>query len=168
MNSLYCMPSLDQCADHAQYAMVCGDVEVVDGWCRRARHAVDRRAVFDHRFEYSAMEVFIETIEQPPTPVFAKRREGAEQRIRPPVRYTGHDQMPRCGDRRDRLAVRDMARDQRTGNRAHSDLVSAIPDRDRFPRSGRKQIIEWRGVGTDILPAHIAGRAVSAAPAALD
>src|SRR5215472_10779343 len=138
MNSLYCMFSLDQCADHAQYAVVCCDVEVVDGWCRQARHAVDRWAMFDHRLENSAMEVFVETAEQRRMPVFAKRREGADQRVCPPVRYTGHDQMPRCGDRRDRFAVRDMTCDQRTGNRTHPDLVSAIPDRDRFPGAARK------------------------------
>src|SRR3984893_657716 len=168
MNSLYCMPSLDQGADHSQDAMVCGNVEIVYGQRLQPRHPVDRGAVLNSRLEHSAVDRLIEAGEQCRTPILTKDRERADQRVGSPIRNARHDKMLCRGNARDRLAVLDLPRDQRAGNGTHPDLVSAIADRDCVPRTGREQVIERCGVRTDVLTAHIARRAVSAAPAALD
>ena len=66
--------------------------------------------------------------------------ERTEKAIGPPVRDPGHDQMPRRGDASDLSPMIDMLRDQSAGERAHSDFVSAIPDRDRLPRPGGEKL----------------------------
>src|SRR5947209_7693352 len=107
MNCLYRMPLLDQCADHSQYAVVCGDVEIVYGRCLEARYAVDRRAVFDHRFEHRAVERVVQAREQYRTPILAEHGERADEGVGPPIRDAGYDQMASGRDARDRLPVRD-------------------------------------------------------------
>ena len=64
--------------------------------------------------------------------------------------------------------MRDMRADQRRGQRSHADLVAAVADRDASPRAGQEQFVERRGEGADVLAAHVARRAVGAAPAAFD
>src|SRR5262245_4628122 len=112
MNSLYCMTSLDHGAHHSQDAMMCGDAEIVYGQRLQARNAADRGAALDGRLEDSAVDRLVEPGEQCRTPIRAKCCERADERIGPPIRDAGHDKMPRRGDARDRLAVRDMPRDE--------------------------------------------------------
>src|SRR5207253_10643683 len=112
MNCLYDMPSLDQGADLPQDAVVRGDVEIIHRRGSLKRYAVDRRAVLDGCCEHGAVEVLVEACEQSPTPILTQRGKRSDKRIGSPVRHAGDDEMPRCGNARDRLAVRYMARDQ--------------------------------------------------------
>src|ERR1700730_6621073 len=156
MKFLYFMPLLDQRTYLSQHAVVRSDVEIVHGRCLQTRYAGDRWAVLDHRFEHRTVERLVQARDHFCTPIIAERGKCADEGVRPPIRDAGHDQMARWCDARDRLAVRDVPRDQRARDRAHPDLVTAVADSDRLPRTGREKLIEWCRVGTDILASHIA------------
>src|SRR3984893_5648028 len=102
--------------------------------------------MIDGRLEDRFVERLIEAGEQPRAPILAQGGERAEEGVRSPVRDSGDDQMLRRGDASDRFAVVDMLRDQRAGDRANSDFVSAIPDSDGFPRPGDEKLVERRRV----------------------
>src|SRR5690242_9606216 len=76
--------------------------------------------------------------------------------------------MLRGGHAGNRFAMLDMPRDQGARQRAHADLVAAIPDRDGLPRPGAEEIVERRGISADVEPSHIAWGAIGAPPATLD
>jgi len=85
-----------------------------------------------------------------------------------PVRHPSQDQMRRRRDAGDILAVRDMRPDQRTRQRPHADLIAAIANRDRVPRPGHEKIVQQHRIGPNIVPTHVARRAICGPAAALD
>src|SRR5690242_12828098 len=72
----------------------------------------------------------------------------------------------RCGAG-DSLSVCDVCADERCRQRPHSYFIAAIADRNLLPPGCQEKIIQRLGESADILAAHVPGRAIRTAPAAL-